>query len=125
MGVTTIWQGDNASTITNNSAKSGGTKNPMKPLILIANVQVLSSANLSKDILPVPIISNLPHILLKFGTLLDDPDCPSVRCLVDTGATLTTGNFHYVAAIAKRFPHCVAKVYGPDNYNAIVLSGII
>jgi hypothetical protein len=105
MGMTTIWQGDNASTITNNSAKSGGAKTPTKPLIFIANVQVLSLANLSKDILPAPIVSNPPHILLKFGTLLNDPDCPSVRCLVDTGAALTTGNFHYVAAIAKCFPH--------------------
>jgi hypothetical protein len=125
MGVTTIWQGDDASTITNNSAKSGGTKTPKKPLILIADIHVLSSANLSKDILPAPIISNLPHILLKFGTSLNNPDCPSVRCLVDTGAALTTGNFHYVAAIAKHFPHCVAKVYGPEDYNTIVLSGII
>jgi hypothetical protein len=125
MGVTTIWQGDDASTITNDSAKSGGTKNPTKPLILIADVQVLSLANLSKDILPAPIVSNLLHILLKFGTSLDDSDCPSVRCLVDTGAALTTGIFHCTAAIAKRFPHCIAKVYGPDNYNAIVLSGII
>jgi hypothetical protein len=105
MGVTTIWQRDDASTITNDSAKPGGAKTPTKPLILIADVQVLSLANLSKDILPAPIVSNLPHILLKFGTLLDNPDCPSVRCLVDTGAALTTGNFHYVAAIAKRFPH--------------------
>jgi hypothetical protein len=125
LGMTTIWQGDDASTITNNSAKSGGAKTPTKPLILIANVQVLSLTNLSKDILPVLIVSNLPHILLKFGTSLDDPDCPSVRCLVDTGAALTTGNFHYVAIIAKHFPHCIAKVYGPDNYNAILLSGII
>jgi hypothetical protein len=125
MGVTTIQQGDNASTITNNSAKSGSAKNPTKPFILIANVQVLSLANLSKDILPAPIVSNLPRILLKFGALLDDPDCPSVRCLVDTGAALTTGNFHYVAAIAKCSPHCVAKVYVPEDYNAIMLSGII
>ncbi len=117
IGVTTIPQGDNASTITNISAKSGSAKNPTKPLILIADVQVLSLANLSKDILPAPIVSNLPHILLKFGTSLNNPDCPSVRCLVDTGAALTTGNFHYVAAIAKRFPHCVAKVYGPEDYN--------
>jgi hypothetical protein len=125
MGVTTIRQGDDTSTITNDSAKSGSAKNPTKPLILIADVQVLSLANLSKDILPAPIVSNLPHILLMFGTSLDNPNCPSVRCLVDTGAALTTGNFHYLAAIAKRFPHCVAKVYGPEDYNAIVLSGII
>jgi hypothetical protein len=93
MGVTTIRQGDNASTATNNSAESGGAKPPMKPLILIADVQVLSLANLSKDILPTPIVSNLPHILLKFGTSLNNPDCPSVRCLVNTGAALTTAIF--------------------------------
>jgi hypothetical protein len=67
MGVTTIRQGDDASTITNDSAKSGGAKTLMKPLILIADVQVLSSANLSKEILPAPIVSNLPHILSKLG----------------------------------------------------------
>jgi hypothetical protein len=123
MGVATIQTGDDASTITADSSGKSGSSKP--PMILIADVQVLSSANLSKDILPAPIVSNLPHILLQFGTSLDAPDCPSVRCLVDTGAALTTGNFHYVAAIAKRFPHCVAKVYGPKDYNAIVLSGII
>ncbi len=125
MGVTTIWQGDSASTITNDSTKSGGAKKPTKLIILIADVQVTSLANLSKDILPAPIVSNLPHILLKFGTLLNNPDCPSVRCLVYTGAALTTGNFPLVPTIAKRFPHCVAKVYDPEDYNAIVLSRII
>jgi hypothetical protein len=123
MGVTTIQTGDDASTITADSSGKSGSSKP--PMILIADVQVLSSANLSKDILPAPIVSNLPHILLQFGTSLGTPDCPSVRCLVDTGAALTTGNFHYVAAIAKHFPHCVAKIYGPEDYNAIVLSGII
>jgi hypothetical protein len=120
-GIRTAVHGDDASTITNDSSKSGNGK----PLILIADVQVLSSATPGKDILPAPIVSNLPHILLKLGTSIDNPDCPSVQCLVDTGTALTTGNFHYVAAIAKRFPQCVAKVYGPDNYNSIALSGII
>ncbi len=45
--------------------------------------------------------------------------------MVDTAAALTTGNFHFVAALAKRYPHCVAKLYAPKDYNPIVLSGIV
>jgi hypothetical protein len=44
---------------------------------------------------------------------------------VDTCAALTTGSFHFYAAITKRFPHCVAKVFANKDYTAIVLSGII
>ncbi len=36
-----------------------------------------------------------------------------------------TGNFHFFALVAKRFPHCIAKIYTPDNYALIVLSGIV
>jgi hypothetical protein len=121
MGITTISQKDDASTITTESPRPSGGK----PLILIADVKVLSSVTPGKELLPAPIVSNLPHIQLKLGASLDDPDCPSIRCLIDTGAALTTGNFHYVAAIAKRFPQCVAKVYGPEDYNSIALTGII
>ncbi len=35
------------------------------------------------------------------------------------------GNFHFVAALAKKYPHCVAKLYVPEDYNPIVLSGIV
>jgi hypothetical protein len=35
------------------------------------------------------------------------------------------GNFHFVAALAKRYPHCIAKLYTPEDYNPIVLSGIV
>ncbi len=45
--------------------------------------------------------------------------------MVDTAAALTTGNFHFVAALAKRYPHCVAKLYAPEDYKPIVLSGIV
>jgi hypothetical protein len=48
-----------------------------------------------------------------------------MRCVVDTAAALSTGNFHFVAVVAKRYPHCVAKIYVPKDYNPIVLSGIV
>ncbi len=30
-----------------------------------------------------------------------------------------------MAALAKKYPHCVAKLYAPEDYNPIVLSGIV
>ena len=34
-------------------------------------------------------------------------------------------SFHFFAAIAKRFPHCVAKIFAPKDYAPIILSGIV
>ncbi len=48
-----------------------------------------------------------------------------VRCVVDTEAALSMGNFHFVTVVAKRYPHCIAKLYVPQDYNPIVLSGIV
>jgi hypothetical protein len=93
--------------------------------ILVIDVLVLSSASLNKSILPAPIVTNFPHIHLQLGMELDYPKCPVLRCVVDTADALTMGNFHFVAAVAKRYPHCVAKIIVPEDYNPIVLSGIV
>jgi hypothetical protein len=89
------------------------------------DVPVLSAASPSRNILLAPIVLNFPHIRLQLGSTLDCPDCPILRCVVDTAAALTTGNFHFVVALAKKYPHCVAKLYAPKDYNPIVLSGIV
>jgi hypothetical protein len=47
---------------------------------------------------------------------------PAVHAIIDTTATLSTGNFHFAVSIVKKFPHCLAKLYVPDDYNLIVLS---
>jgi hypothetical protein len=96
-----------------------------KPLVFIIDVPVLSASTPTRDILPVPIMSNFPHIRLQIGSTLDCPNCPILHCVVDTAAALMTGNFHFVAALAKKYPHCVAKLYVPEDYNPIVLSGIV
>jgi hypothetical protein len=96
-----------------------------KPLIFVIDVLVLSASTPTCDILPAPIMSNFPHIRLQLGSTLDCLDCPILRCVVDTAAALTTGNFHFVAASAKKYPHCVAKLYVSEDYNPIVLSGIV
>jgi hypothetical protein len=67
----------------------------------------------------------LPHIPIKFGNDLNEPNCPTIRCAVDTCAALTTGSFHFFAAIAKRYPHCVQKIFAPQDYASIVLMGIV
>jgi hypothetical protein len=96
-----------------------------KPLIFVINVPVLSLSTPSRAIMPAPIMSNFPHICLQLGSTLDCADCPILRCVVDTAAALTTDNFHFVATLAKKYPHCVAKLYVPEDYNPIVLSGIV
>jgi hypothetical protein len=94
-------------------------------MILVADVVVLSSASSTCDILPAPIVSNFPHIHLQLGTDLGCANCPIIRCVVDTAAALSTGNFHFAAAVAKQYPHCIAKLYVPKDTNPIVLSGIV
>jgi hypothetical protein len=56
---------------------------------------------------------------------LDNASIPEVCAIVDTAAALSTGNFFFVLATAKKFSHCLAKLYVPDDYNPIVLSGIV
>jgi hypothetical protein len=96
-----------------------------KMTILVVDVSVLSSANHNKSILLAPIMTNFPHIHLQLGTELDCPKCPLLCCVIDMAAALTRGNFHFVAAVVKRYPHCVAKIFMPEDYNPIVLSGIV
>jgi hypothetical protein len=121
---------DEASTITTdstcprNSCKNSLTKQA-KMAILVIDVLVLLSVSLNKSILLAPIMTNFPHIHLQLGMGLDCPKCPVLCCVLDTAATLTTGNFHFVAAVTKRYPHCVAKIFVPEDYNPIVLSAIV
>ena len=110
---------------TSASAAAASPPGCKKPMILVADVVVLSSASPTCNILPAPIVSNFPHIHLQFGTELGCANCPVIRCVVDTAAALSTGNFHFVTAVAKQYPHCIAKLFVPKDYNPIVLSGIV
>jgi hypothetical protein len=119
---------DEASTITQDSYRANDRPRDTKKgkmTILVIDVSVLSSNSSNKSLLPAPIVTNFPHILLQLGTELDCPRCPVLRCVIDTAAALSTGNFHFIAAVAKRYPHCVAKIFVPEDYNPIVLSGIV
>jgi hypothetical protein len=94
-------------------------------IIFVIGVPCLTAGSPLKRMMPITIQSNLPHIALQFGPDLDMADCPQVRCAVDTCAALTTGNFHFFLALAKHYPHCLAKLLTPADYAPIDLSGII
>jgi hypothetical protein len=51
--------------------------------------------------------------------------CPAIRCIIDTAATLSTGNLHFFATIAKAYPHTVAAIHSQSDYAPITLSGIV
>jgi hypothetical protein len=100
-------------------------RGPGGGVVLVADVVVLATGSPLKRAMPISIQSNFPHITLQFGANLDCPNCPSIHCAVDLCAALTTRNFHFFALVAKRFPHCVARMYTPDDYALIVLSGVV
>ncbi len=95
-----------------------------KPIVFMYNVQVLQTAT-TRPILPVAIQSIMPHIMLQLGLVPNDSHSPSIQCVVDTTAALCTGNYYFFAAIAKRYPHCVAKIFLPEDYLPIILSGTV
>jgi hypothetical protein len=118
-----------ASTITDDQSKASNASTPrpwtLNLLIVFVDVSMLSTTTANKELLLAPIMANFSHICLKLGTHLDNESCPEVCAIVDTAAALSTGNFHFVLAIAKKFPDCLAKLYVPDDYNPIILSGIV
>ena len=67
----------------------------------------------------------MPHLSLQMGTATDERDCPALRCMLDTGASLSTANFHYMEAVVRRYPHILKALYLPEDYAAIILSGIV
>lgn len=101
---------------------------PAKPpshRVFVVEAQVLSATKSNKPSLPVQIEHAMPHIMLQLGAEYDSGESPYIRCMVDTAAGLTTGNFHFVANLAKRYPDCLLRIFLPEDYSPIVLSGIV
>ncbi len=105
-------------------AKSATTKPTAKCIVFLYDAQALNT-DIHRPVLLVSIQSIMPHIHLQLGTDLNDSSSPSIRYVVDTPAALCTGNYHFFAAIAKRYPQCVAKIFLPEDYSPIILSGIV
>ena len=107
---------------TTSLTRASGNRNGS--LTLHQDVVVLSSTS-SKPPIPIAIHSPMAHISLQTGTSVEEKDCPNIRCVVDTGAALSTANFHYMEAVIHQYPHILKRVYLPADYAAIVLSGIV
>ncbi len=45
--------------------------------------------------------------------------------MLDTGASLSTANFHYMEAVVRQYPQILKVIYLPEDYAAIILSGIV
>jgi hypothetical protein len=98
------------------SASHGRGSNSSGTRIFVVDVPIFAATMPLKPQMPILIQSNLPHIAIKFGQDLDDSNCPMICCALDTCVALMTGSFHFFAAIAKRYPHCVEKVFAPQDY---------
>jgi hypothetical protein len=79
-----------------------------KCVVFLCNTQALNT-DIHRPVLPVSIQSIMPHIHLQLRTDLNDSVSPSTCCIMDTAAMLCTGNYSFFAAIAMRYPQCVAK----------------
>jgi len=102
------------------TASAGAGHGRGKPVIYMYDAQVLQTKS-NHPTLPVAIQSGMLHITLVLG----NNESPCIRCVLDTAAALCTRNYHFFAAIAKRYPHCVAKIYLPEDYSPIILLGIV
>ena len=103
------------------SSITGATTSPTRlsgnrngSLTLHQDVVVLSS-NSSKPTIHIAIHSPMAHISLQTGTSVKEKDCPNLRCVVDTGAALSTANFHYMEAIIRQYPVWCKPMWGKNS----------
>ncbi len=67
----------------------------------------------------------MAHDMLQTGLSSKEKDCLALKCVFDSRTALSTANFHFMEAVIHQFPHILKKIYLPNNYAAIILSGII
>jgi hypothetical protein len=64
-------------------------------VILHQDVVVLSTQS-SKLQTPIAIHSPMPHLMLQWGGPREEKDCPALRYMLNSSASLSTANFHYM-----------------------------
>ena len=112
---------------TTNTASGDSTSvavpSPNGRVVFVA--RVLQNASEMRQPMPVAISQTMPHMLLGLGPTLETPNCPDIRCAIDTCAGLNTGSYRYLMALARKFPHCLYRIYTSQEFAPIVLSGIV
>jgi hypothetical protein len=79
----------------------------------------------SKLPIPITICSLMAHVTLQSGLCDETKDRPGIWCVLDSSAALNTANYHFMEAMICQYPHIIKQIYLPDNYAAIILSGIV
>ena len=91
---------DTSSVSTISGATPNGSVIRHSNITLLQDVVVLSTQS-SKPQIPIAIHSPMPHLSLQTGTAKDERDCPALCCMLDTGESLSTANFHYMEAVVR------------------------
>ena len=107
------------------STLTGATGAKCGSITLLQDVVILAFGPTSKPPIPVVIHSPMAHLTLLMGCVNEEWDCPNLCCVLDSDAALSTVNYHFMEAIIGQFTHILKKIYLPDNYAAIVLSGSV
>jgi hypothetical protein len=89
------------------------------------DVVIILSSDTTKPPIPIVIHSPMAHVTLQTGLFNEERDCLALKCVFDFGAALSTANFHFMEAVIRQYPHILKKIYLPNNYAAIILSGIV
>ena len=88
----------------------------------------LNPTRTGHPLLPIAIDHDLPQVQLKFGlTDSDESVRPSVCGIVDSGASLCTGNLLFFTALCKVSPHIVEGIIVTkvDGFAPICLRGVV
>ena len=116
--------GSTANAVFDNGATPSSTDGGRKIFVAQVHTAVLSAVE-HRLPMPVATMTTLPHALFSLGPSLETPNCPDIRCAIDTCAGLNTGSYDYLMALSKKYPHCLYKLYTSREYVPITLSGIV
>jgi hypothetical protein len=95
------------------------------PNVALHQEAVVLATEPSKPPIPITIHSPMAHVTLQTGCCDKTKDCPGLCCVFDSGVALNTANYHFMEAVIRQYPHIVKQMYLPNDYAAIVLSGIV
>eukprot|EP00956_Cyclotella_meneghiniana_P037712 scaffold143282_cov76-Cyclotella_meneghiniana.AAC.3 len=102
---------------------SGRGNTTTLPRIFLTHAIVMAS--IDKPLIPVPINSNLPHIVLELGSANSEHDPIKVRAVVDTAASLSTASLPFLVKLATMYPWAVHEVFTAKSHSPITLYGVV
>jgi hypothetical protein len=102
----------------------GSTVHNCSNVILHQDAVILTTEP-SKPPIPITIHSPVTHVTIQTSCCDKTKDCPGLHCIFNSGAALSTANYHFMEAVIRQYLHIVRQIFLPDDYTAIILSGIV